>query len=321
MKDLMGRKISYLRVSVTDKCNLRCRYCMPEEGVIPKKHFDMLSLEEMVEVIKYSSLYGIDRVRITGGEPLVKKGIIDFITSIRKLERIKKINITTNGTLLRSMAKDLKEAGINEVNISLDTLDKDKYKQITRCGNLDDVFEGIDAALKVGFDKVKINTVLINRFNDDEINKIISLAENRPLYVRFIELMTLGEASNFKDNFISAKAIMDKLNLIPIENFQDGGGPAEYYKLDGYKGFIGFINPVSNCFCENCNRIRLTSDGKLMPCLHSDIKVDIFDVVKNKDYEGLKKAIEEVIKLKPERHELAETLNSGQDRYMSQIGG
>jgi len=325
MKDTLNREISYLRVSVTDRCNLRCRYCMPEHGVPPKTHDDILSYEDMLFVIKQCVSFGISRIRLTGGEPLVRKGIINFISQLRNIEGIKEINLTTNGIYLAKYAVQLKEAGINNINISLDSLKEDRYRYITRCGSLRDALDGMYEALRVGFDSVKVNVVAMKGFNDDEIQDFVNLTRDHPLYVRFIELMPIGEAADWQKQYISSYEIQYMLSDLKEAGTNFGNGPAKYYTIDGYKGFIGFIDPVSSCFCDKCNRIRLTADGKLIPCLHSGKEVDLRPLIEKGDAEAVDRAIEATIKLKPKSHNIERicdrTGKSESERYMSQVGG
>ena len=320
MNDKYGRKINYLRVSVTDLCNLRCKYCMPEEGVLRKSHNEILSLEEFYEIIKCSTELGIDKIRITGGEPLVRKGIVSLIKKISELGAIKDIAMTTNGLLLEKYAYDLKNAGLKRVNISLDTLNSEKFKEITRGGNLDKVLRGIEAANNVSLTPIKINTVLIGGFNDDEIEKFAQMTIDYNIHVRFIELMPIGHASKWtKEKFISNNTVLKKLpSLIPLEEEQ--GVPAKYYKLPNAKGKIGLINPISRHFCSTCNRIRLTADGKIKPCLHSDKEIDIKTIIRN-DKSKLKEILTEAILQKPEKHHINDEGYKPIVRDMVKIGG
>ncbi len=320
MKDTLGRNINYLRISVTDRCNLRCMYCMPEEGICKKEHQDILSLEEIFEVVKSCSELGVNKVRITGGEPLVRIGLTNLIEKISKLENIKDLALTTNGILLERYAKELKEAGLKRVNISLDTLNKEKYSYITRGGKLDDVLRGIKAAERVGMKPIKLNTVLIGGFNDDEIEDFIDLTIKSPIEVRFIELMPLGQASIWaKKNFVSNSVILDRSKELTLVTSDDPSSPATYYKLPGAMGKVGLINPISHAFCGNCNRIRLTADGKLKPCLHSDEEIDVLDVIRNKG--NLQDTIVQAINQKPVQHSLNSKGSNPIKRDMYRIGG
>ena len=318
MIDGFGRKINYLRISLTDRCNLRCIYCMPEKGItdiVP--HDELLSLEEIYELTKSFVELGIDKIRFTGGEPLVRKNIVELIRKTRELDGIKDISLTTNAQLLKGMAKDLKEAGLNRVNISLDTLDPEKFSTITRGGNLNSVLESIDEAIKVGLTPIKINTVLMGGFNDNEIRDLVELTK-RGIDVRFIELMPIGEAVGFaKDKFISNDIILKTISeLEPVER-EDISSPATYYKLPGASGKVGIINPISCKFCDNCNRIRLTSTGQLKLCLHSNIEIDLKSALRNK--EDIKQLIRDSILTKEASHHLED--EEYITRNMNQIGG
>lgn len=318
MKDSFGREINYLRISVTDLCNLRCRYCMPQEGIPKLPHENVLSVEEIETLAKAFVNLGINKIRLTGGEPLVRRGILDIVERIGKLEGIKDFAITTNGVLLKNLAQELKNRGLKRVNISLDTLKEEKYKYITRIGNIKDVLEGIEAAKKVGLTPIKINTVLVRGFNDDEIEDLARLTEREEIDVRFIELMPIGEAlKNESIKYISNQIVLEKLpELIPLEK-KDPSSPAVYYKLPDAKGRIGLINPISCKFCKYCNRVRLTAQGKMKLCLHSDEEVDLKEALrKGQDIESI---IIDAINRKPESHQL----ERGQyiTKKMYQIGG
>lgn len=323
MKDRRKRDINYLRISVTDLCNLRCQYCMPEEGVVKKRHEDLLTLEEIYQVVEACVALGIHKIRITGGEPLIRKGIIGLIERISQIEAIQDLAMTTNGILLKKYAKDLKKAGLNRVNISLDSLDEEKYRRITRGGNLKEVLQGIEAAKEEGLFPIKLNVVLIDELNSDEILDFAMWTMEEPIEIRFIELMPIGQAASWaKNNFVSNEFVKMKLKeLIPLEP-EDRSSPARYYKLPGAKGKIGLINPISSHFCMYCNRIRMTADGKLKPCLHSNQEIDIKQILRT---EGTPSSIENVIKeailLKPMKHTLNERDHEPIIRDMIQIGG
>lgn len=320
MKDAQGRNINYLRISVTDRCNLRCMYCMPEEGICKKEHEDILSLEEIYQVVKSCSELGISKVRITGGEPLVRKGLPELIERIAKLQGIKELALTTNGVLLPKYAKELKAAGLDRVNISLDTMNAEKYSYITRNGSLEDVMSGINAAEEAGLQPIKLNTVLIGGFNDDEIESFVGLTKDRAIDVRFIELMPIGQASHWaKKHFISNKEILNKVQELQPVQSDDISSPAKYYQLPGAKGRVGLINPISHAFCGNCNRIRLTADGKLKPCLHTETELDIKELVRRN--ESLTDVIREAILHKPVQHNLNCHDNKPIERDMYRIGG
>ena len=318
MIDNFGRKINYLRVSVTDLCNLRCSYCMPEKGVAKKEHKEIMRLEEIENIIKAGVKLGISKVRITGGEPLVRKGLVQMIGNISGLKGLKDLSLTTNGILLKDYADDLKKAGLNRVNISLDTLNKEKYKKITRCGDLDDVLEGIRAAKEAKLLPIKINVVLIGGFNDDEIKDFISLTLKDDIDVRFIELMPIGEASSWStESFISNEEVLYKVpTLIPMP-FKGHGTVARMFKLADSKGKVGLISPVSSHFCTYCNRIRVTPDGKLKSCLHSSQEIDL----KGASPSELERLLTEGMMMKPSRHNIGTVHSSETHRNMNEIGG
>ena len=317
MIDGYGRQIHYLRLSVTDKCNLRCRYCMPEDGVCKKPHESMLTEEEMLQAVEVAASLGVTKLRITGGEPLVKKNILSICEKAAAVEGIKEVCITTNGTLLPKLAKPLQAAGVKRLNLSLDTLNPVKYAHITRIGTLDQAMDGLYAALDAGFEKIKINAVLIGGFNDDEIVPLAQLTKQYPVDVRFIELMPIQDHDEFGEAaFIPCKRIIEKLpEAVPQKR---DGGVARLYRLPGALGNIGLISPLSDHFCSSCNRIRLTADGKLKPCLHSG---DEFSI-KGLDKDGMLVEFKRAIHAKPSCHaELSHASRSQAGRNMNQIGG
>ena len=317
MKDLYGREINYLRISVTDLCNLRCQYCMPKDGVCKLEHEDVLSTEEFYEIAKAFVELGVQKIRITGGEPLVKNGIVELVEKIASLG-LKDLAMTTNGLLLPKYAEDLKKAGLDRVNISLDTLDAKKYSEITRGGDLFKVLKGIDEAKKVGLTPIKINSVLIGDFNIDEIENFVYITKEEDIDVRFIELMPIGEASSWAtEKFVSNNKILEKVPELEATEAKDPSSPAVYYKFPDGKGRVGIINPISCKFCDACNRVRLTSRGKLKLCLHSDDEIDLREVIRSGG--DLKQVIRDSILKKPEEHHLEE----GQfiRRNMNEIGG
>lgn len=320
MKDTLGRSINYLRISVTDRCNLRCMYCMPEEGICKKEHPDILTLEEIYEVVKACSQLGISKVRITGGEPLVRKGLTGLVSRISALEGIRELALTTNGVLLPKYAEELKAAGLNRVNISLDTMNSEKYEYITRGGRLKDAADGVEAAEAAGLLPVKLNTVLIGGFNDDEIPSFVKLTEQRNIDVRFIELMPIGQAGHWaQKHFIPNTEVLRQVpELVPISS-DDPSSPARYYQLPGALGRVGLINPISHAFCGSCNRIRLTADGKLKPCLHTEAEIDIKKALA--DERNLLHLIREAILEKPVQHNLNCDKSKPIERDMYRIGG
>ncbi len=317
MIDRLGRNITYLRISVTDKCNLRCRYCMPEDGICKKDHQDMMTEDEIITAVEAAAALGITKLRITGGEPLVKKNIVSICRRAAAVPGIREVCLTTNGLLLPQLAKELKAAGVKRLNLSLDTLDPEKYSYITRVGQLEDFRAGLDAALDAGFEKIKINAVLIGGFNDNEIVPLAELTRQYPVDMRFIEMMPMYDSGDFDEKaFIPYTRVLDRLpDALPVP--QDGG-VAKLYRLPGAMGNIGLISPVSAHFCGECNRIRLTADGKLKPCLHSADEYSL----KGLTFDGMKKVLEEAIWLKPAWHGDLDALHRSQaGRNMNQIGG
>lgn len=330
MLDHYDRDINYLRVSITDRCNLRCTYCRPKEGISLKGHADILRYEEILRVVSQTVKMGLIKVRLTGGEPLVRRGFVEFAGNLKKIKGLQDISLTTNGILLAQYAEDIFRAGITRINISLDSLDKEKYFQITRGGNLDDVFNGIAAAEKAGFAPIKINTVLMKGFNDNEALDFVRLALSKPFQVRFIEIMPVSEVSAGRSaDFLPTRQLLETINrhfrLEPLAGKKNkSDGPARLYKMKDGLGEIGFINPVSDHFCSTCNRLRLTADGKLRACLLNDVEIDLREALsRHCDDDELAGLIREAILLKPQRHDLDCT-----DRHlkkchrdMSDIGG
>jgi GTP 3',8-cyclase len=323
MEDGFKRQIEYMRISITDRCNLRCSYCMPPEGVRWLPSSDVLSYEEILRFVNLSTELGFKKFRVTGGEPLVRKGVIPFLQKLASNPGVEDLTLTTNGILLGEMAQELKNVGVRRVNISLDTLDSKKFSEITRGGDLQDVLAGINKSLEVGLHPVKVNVVVIRGFNDDELEAFFHMAEQQPLHIRFIELMPVG-ASDGNKNLVPVEEMKDRLglsNLVPVKEFQ-GAGPAQHYAGVGMKGSIGFISALSQHFCSECNRIRLTADGRLRPCLHSTKELDLRALLRNgaSDLE-LKELLAEAILLKPGQHHMNTEGWQGRDRGMSQIGG
>ncbi len=317
MRDSFGREISYLRVSVTELCNLRCRYCMPADGVCKREHEEMLSEEEIILAVETAASLGITKLRITGGEPLVKKNIVSICEKAAKVPGIREVCLTTNGTLLPQLAVPLREAGVARLNISLDTLDAEKFRYITRIGELDQAIGGIEAALDAGFEKIKLNAVLIGGFNDDEIPQLAELTRRWPVDLRFIEMMPMYDGGDFSEEaFISCDTVLQKLP--ELEEEPRDGGVARLYRLPGAQGRIGLISPLSCHFCKECNRIRLTADGKLKPCLHGRQEFPI----KGLDAAGMREQFEKAILAKPAWHgELNYAHRSRSGRNMNRIGG
>ena len=317
MTDLYGREISYLRLSVTELCNLRCRYCMPEDGVCKKRHEEMLSQEEMLTAIRAAAALGVRKLRLTGGEPLIKPNIVALCREAAATDGIEELCLTTNGTLLPRLAGELKAAGVRRLNISLDTLSEEKYRFITRRGELSEALDGIEAALDAGFEKIKLNTVLIGGFNDDEIPALAELTRRYPVDLRFIELMPMYDSGDFgPEAFLPYTVVTERLPELRI--VEADGGVAKLFRLPGAQGNIGLISPVSAHFCASCNRLRITADGKVKPCLHSS---DEFSL-KGLDEEGMRAVLRQAILSKPQWHgELSYTARSRARRNMNEIGG
>ena len=318
--DKYGRSINYLRVSVTDRCNLRCVYCMPSEGIEKLECKDLLKYEEIVNIIEAGAGLGLRKIRFTGGEPLVRKDFVKLIEKVNKIQFIEEISMTTNGIYLDSYAKFLKQAGLKRVNISLDTLKKDKFNNITRGGNIDKVFAGIEAAKNENLTPVKINVVVMRGFNDNEILDFVKLSREKDLEVRFIEYMPIGNSRNWENNYMSASDIKEYCHShgeIFNAATSEGNGPARYYHLKNGKGKIGFISPVSEHFCSTCNRLRLTSDGKIKNCLFSEDELELKSLTYSK--KDIQSVLKQAVREKPYKHQIGNLPES--KRSMLQIGG
>lgn len=320
--DSSQRPINYLRISVTDRCNLRCIYCMPPEGVDHLSHEDVLRYEELYQVARAAAALGINKIRLTGGEPLVRAHLTRLVEMLSKIEGIDDIALTTNGILLGQCAASLKEAGLKRVNVSLDSLDRKRFSQITRHDRLDEVLDGLAVAQGVGLDPVKINMVVIRGVNDDEVLDFARRTIEDGWNVRFIEQMPIGEGK--KLSFVPTSEVLERLRTLgelgPCLS-KRGNGPAKYFRFDGASGTIGFISPISEHICFSCNRMRLTVDGKLRPCLMSDDEVDLRESLRSgASIEELKGLIQQAVARKPKRHRLNEGI-SPTGRTMSQVGG
>ena len=317
MRDHEGRTIDYLRISVTDRCSLRCIYCMPEQGVHKCTHRDILSFEEIAEIAEATARLGVHKIRLTGGEPLVRRGIADLVRMLVRIPDIEEVDMTTNGVLLAPLAEELKEAGLTRLNISLDTLNPERYRTITRTGELRDALSGIAAARAAGFEDTKIDCVLLGGVNDDDWMQVAGLARNDVASVRFIELMPMGECATWpRERFVSADAVLEKLPfLVPAGT----DGVAELYSAPGWEGTIGLIRPMTHRFCRGCGRLRLTSGGRLKPCLHAPVEVPLRGLHGKELDEALRRAIA----LKPEGHhmDIADGHTSESCRPMNEIGG
>ncbi len=323
MIDKYGRSIDYLRISITDRCNLRCIYCMPPQGVTFKPHSSILRYEEIIKIVEVGTELGIKKVRITGGEPLVRQGVVDLIKELRKISALEDITMTTNGVLLPKYAFALKRAGLSRVNISLDSLNPDTYKTITRRGEFSQAIEGIKAALEVGLNPVKINTVVMKGLNDSELENFVELTKDKDLHVRFIEYMPMGETSLLSGNYYVSlnefkEKIINKMGMVPVDI--KNNGPSKDFKVPGAKGTVGFITAISHNFCSTCNRMRLTADGFLRPCLASDVEVNMRDEDGKISTEGVREKFEKALLFKPISHNFYKN-NFFPKKNMSQIGG
>ncbi|MDI9491080.1 MAG: GTP 3',8-cyclase MoaA [Clostridiaceae bacterium] len=316
MQDQFNRKIEYLRISVTDFCNFRCKYCMPPEGVPPKKREDILTFEELYYVTHLFVENGIKKIRLTGGEPLIRKGVEFFIESLGHLEKVEDLALTTNASLLLgNKAQRLKQAGLKRVNISIDSLNHETFNKLTG-GNLDDVLKGFHFALEANL-KVKINAVLLKDINDHEIGDFIDLTRKYPIDVRFIEAMPIGPTADFsKKHFMLSDEILDRFELIPFKK-QEKSSPARLYRVADGIGRVGLIQPLSHNFCNECNRLRLTADGMIKPCLLSDLLIDVKSPLRKG--EDVRPYIEQALNQKPQRHYVSEGKST--TAAMSTIGG
>lgn len=315
MIDGEGRRIEYLRLSVTDRCNCRCAYCMPAGGVPMLGHADILSFEELAAVARAAAELGVRKVRLTGGEPLARRGVVDLVRMVAAVPGVDEVAMTTNATLLAPVAGALREAGLSRLNVSLDTLRPDRYAKITRCGRLEDALAGLAAAREAGFSRTKVNCVLMGGVNDDEVADLAGLARNEAVDVRFIELMPIGPAAGWpRASFVAAEAVLDAL---PGLELLGRDGVAELYRMPGWAGRVGLIRPMSHKFCDGCSRIRVTADGKLKPCLHSAAEIDL----RGLGHEGLLAALRAGIAAKPKYHLMDEGRASDSARDMNEIGG
>jgi cyclic pyranopterin phosphate synthase len=324
ISDSFQRPINYLRISVTDRCNLRCVYCMPEAGVPLMSHYDILTYEEIFTVVKAAAEMGINKVRLTGGEPLVRAGLSDLVSLLAGIETIDDISLTTNGILLAQHAAELKEAGLRRVNVSLDTLKPERFRQITRCGSLEDTLEGIEAARTAGLTPVKINMVVMAGVNDDELTDFAAKTISDGWHVRFIEHMPVNGEEPVTARLFPVSEMrkrIESLGKLEPWKFDVGNGPAKYFRLPGAAGTIGFITPITEHFCYQCNRLRLTADGKLRPCLLSEEEIDLKEPLRSgASVPELKNLIEKAIASKPKGHRLAEG-KKVKGRPFSQVGG
>ena len=322
--DKYGRKINYLRLSVTDRCNLRCRYCMPACGIVKHDHSAILSYEDMHRIAEAAVGIGVEKIRITGGEPLVRKGIVEFLAGLKQIPGLKKLVLTTNGVFLGEMASELKRAGVDGINISLDSMRPDVYSHITRGGDLSSVLAGIAAAEEAGFEHLKLNMVVMRSVNEDEVLDFAALTMHKPLHVRFIEYMPTLKEKKWQSlmapgdellSMISERYRMQKVTHEALD------GPAVYYRIDGAAGKLGFITPISGHFCQDCNRIRVTSTGIVKSCLFDNEKSSLKPYLENNDEAGLRETLWQVSAMKPLRHMFMSGEADSHAFTMSQIGG
>lgn len=325
--DHFGRTITYLRISVTDRCNLRCVYCLPEEGIAWQASANQLSIDELARVTAAAAQGGVRRVRLTGGEPLVRPDIVEIVARLAAIPGIEEVSLTTNAMRLEKLAGPLAAAGLKRVNISLDTLEADKFRRITRGGSLERIWRGIAAAEQAGLAPLKLNTVVVRGLNDGELAEFAQLSIQNPWHVRFIELMPVGNTQSWGEDFPPAaeRAIpvqemltrLSKLNLQPGETPM-GNGPARTFRIPGALGTVGFISPLGEHFCQNCNRLRLTADGYLRPCLLLDGEINLREALRAG--EPLLPLIQRAVEAKPVGHELSQQ-HYPETRRMAQIGG
>jgi cyclic pyranopterin phosphate synthase len=324
-KDSFNRQIDYLRISITDRCSLKCIYCVPEQGVKNYDLNDILTLEEITRFVRVAHNSGVRKVRLTGGEPLMRDDIIDLVSAV-KATGIFDLSMTTNGMRLAEMAGDLKKAGLDRVNISLDTLKEDRFRTITRGGDIRRVWDALKAAELAGFAPVKINVVPIRGVNDDEIPAFAALSLTKDIHIRFIEFMPVGKNPAWKpEAYLKTEEIMAKVAAVGrLERLEfRGNGPSRNYRIEGARGVVGFISAISDHFCESCNRLRLTANGKIRPCLFSDIELDVKTALRNgMSDEELDAFYREAVLSKPARHAIdAGPANLPATPAMSQIGG
>ena len=322
--DTYGRHISYLRLSVTDLCNLRCRYCMPAEGVQKLPHDEILSFEQMRRIARVAVSLGIEKIRITGGEPLVRANLVQFLGQLAAIDGLRELVLTTNGLLLRKYAHDLRSAGVQRLNISLDSLRPETFSALTRGGNLEKALDGFAAAEEAGFPPPKINTVVIRGMNDDELMDFAAMTLQSPRQVRFIEYMPTTTAPDWSSAYVSGDEILSKLREVyELEALPgaDSAGPASVYRIPGAPGTIGVITPISNHFCASCNRLRITASGVIKGCLFEAHGLSLKPYLDRSEDE-LREVLLQVVKAKPERHHLSDnTLTQIEPFSMSQIGG
>lgn len=327
MIDSFGRNIDYVRLSVTDRCNLRCLYCMPEAGVEQLSHLQIMRFEEMLRLCRILSGMGVKKFKVSGGEPLVRRGVCDFIADLKRLPGVEQVTLTTNGILLRENLEQLKKAGIDGINISLDTLNEFTFRELTRNGDIDSVLDGLQAALAAKICPIKINALLLKGKNDNELENLAALSRDMEVSVRFIELMPIGLGTVYEP--VSGEEVLRRLTAAygePEEYDRPmGNGPAKYYSFPGFKGKIGLIDAISHSFCSSCNRVRMTSDGWLKLCLQYDIGVDLLTPLRQGASDAeLRELVSQAIAKKPEKHGFDKErgqIDNREIKNMNSIGG
>ncbi len=325
--DPLNRRIDYLRVSITDRCNLSCMYCKPRTRLQMLSHDEILRYEEILRLVAVAASLGIAHVRVTGGEPLIRRGVVDFIAALRKIDGISDVSLTTNGMLLEEMADNLRKAGIARLNVSLDSLKPQRFREITGGADFDRVWRGIKRAAETGFSPVKINVVPVRGVNDDEVADFAKLTLDRPIHVRFIEFMPIGAADRWrKESCVTSAEVRTCIEqvfgpLVPVARGASAG-PSDNYRIAGAPGVIGFISPISKHFCASCRRLRLTADGRIRPCLLSDTEIDVKSPLRGGcDDRELERLVKAALDIKPERHYIVEAGGACSQRAMSKIGG
>ncbi len=325
IKDKYERIIDYMRISIIDRCNLRCIYCMPSDGIKPIGHKEILSHEEIIKIVGIAAGLGVRKIRLTGGEPLIRKNLAYLISSINSIEGIEDISLTTNGILLKRYARFLADAGLRRVNVSIDSFRPGRYSEITRGGDINNVLEGIREAEEAGLLPIKINIVPIRGFNDDEIEDFAKLTLTNSYHVRFIEFMPIGAKDIWsREKYISTEEIKERVSAIaPLFSVKARkSGPARYFRFEGAHGVVGFISPITHHFCNTCNRLRLTSDGKLRPCLFSETEIDLKSAMRcGASDEEIERLLRLSIEIKPERHSINHEKCFTHLKPMSKIGG
>jgi len=322
--DSFGRKINYLRLSVTDRCNLRCVYCMPAEGVPKMRHQEILSYEELMLLAETSVGIGIEKIRVTGGEPLVRSGILNFLGSLSTIPRLRQLVLTTNGILLPDLAEGLRKAGVQRLNISLDSLRPENFARITRCGDLGRVLEGIHMADGIGF-PIKLNMVVMRGINDDEVVDFAGLTLLKPFTVRFIEYMPVVKDPDWRLLVVPGEEILRRIasayRVLPLDREDYLSGPSKNYRLDGAVGEIGIITPVSSHFCSECNRIRVSSSGMARGCLFDNTEFDLKTILQSGDRTVLEESLREIVSRKPGKSLLTDSGSDCKSFDMSKVGG